>query len=76
VLQDMCVKTCVKRLVNKASDWTISKNEANQIVWATGLELPFFLSFNQRLCLQIFCEFKLAILFASIANCSEQSRVR
>jgi nucleoid DNA-binding protein len=50
-----------KRFVNKASDWTIRKREANQIVWATGLVLPSFLQSNQRLCLQMFCEFQLAV---------------
>jgi hypothetical protein len=50
-----------KRFVNKASDWTIRKREAPIQLLRLFDWLPSFLKSNQRLCLQIFCEFQLAI---------------
>jgi hypothetical protein len=61
-----------KRFVNKPSDWTIRKRKTPIQLLRLFDWLPFYLLSSQRLCLQIFCEFQLATVLASLANYSEQ----
>jgi hypothetical protein len=63
-----------KRFVKKLSDWTISKKEGYQIVWATGLigASLFLIAQSQALFTNLLW-ISTCNLFASLANCSEQS---